>query len=204
MKLHQPLKNTKSNSRPNNGILLVSFCYWSTCIVFQCTLLGVITSVLFFFNIAWWGHFALYTSRCVCALRFFHHLKCSYFQSLFSAFGEVLNSNPTDSTLIFVAMKRTAAWLEVGQWLWDGLNVFFSWQFDNPTRTETWYRQDRLMKMGYNSVAIHGDMERGVGKVVRMAGKHIEVWWNHRDCRPHVSTSQAVFCHCIVKKSKEP
>lgn len=101
MKLHQPLKNTKSNSRPNNGILLVSFCYWSTCIVFQCTLLGVITSVLFFCNIAWWGHFALYTSRCVCALRFFHHLKCSYFQSLFSAFGEVLNSNPTDSTLIF-------------------------------------------------------------------------------------------------------
>ena len=78
-----------------------------------------------FCNIAWWGHFALYTSRCVCALRFFHHLKCSYFQSLFSAFGEVLNSNPTDSTLIFVAMKRTAAWLEVGQWLWDGLNVFF-------------------------------------------------------------------------------
>lgn len=49
----------------------------------------------------------------------------------FEALTKVLNSNPTDSTLIFVAMKRTAAWLE-----------------------------DRLMGMGYNSVAIHGDMEQ--------------------------------------------
>eukprot|EP00913_Durusdinium_trenchii_P027818 g26084.t1 len=44
----------------------------------------------------------------------------------FEALTKVLNTNPTDSTLIFVAMKRTAAWLE-----------------------------DRLMGLGYNSVAIH-------------------------------------------------
>ncbi|CAK8992637.1 unnamed protein product [Durusdinium trenchii] len=49
----------------------------------------------------------------------------------FEALTKVLNTNPTDSTLIFVAMKRTAAWLE-----------------------------DRLMGLGYNSVAIHGDMEQ--------------------------------------------
>ena len=97
----------------------------------------------FFFNIAWWGHFALYTSRCVCALRFFHHLKCSYFQSLFSAFGEVLNSNPTDSTLIFVAMKRTAAWLEVGQWLWDGNLTIQPEQRHDIDRT-VWWRWDTI------------------------------------------------------------
>jgi len=44
---------------------------------------------------------------------------------------KVLNTNPTDSTLIFVAMKRTAAWLE-----------------------------GHLTRMGYNAAAIHGDMEQ--------------------------------------------
>ncbi|CAE7459299.1 DED1 [Symbiodinium natans] len=44
---------------------------------------------------------------------------------------QVLNTNPTDSTLIFVAMKRTAAWLE-----------------------------GHLTRLGYNAAAIHGDMEQ--------------------------------------------
>eukprot|EP00930_Biecheleria_cincta_P085916 TRINITY_DN7527_c0_g2_i2.p1 TRINITY_DN7527_c0_g2~~TRINITY_DN7527_c0_g2_i2.p1 ORF type:complete len:622 (-),score=106.21 TRINITY_DN7527_c0_g2_i2:58-1851(-) len=44
---------------------------------------------------------------------------------------KVLRANPSDSTLIFVAMKRTAAWLE-----------------------------GHLSRCGYNAVAIHGDMEQ--------------------------------------------
>jgi len=45
--------------------------------------------------------------------------------------AKVLAANPDDSTLIFVAMKRTAAWLE-----------------------------GHLYRLGYNAVAIHGDMEQ--------------------------------------------
>eukprot|EP00440_Ansanella_granifera_P074167 gb/GFBE01080484.1/.p1 GENE.gb/GFBE01080484.1/~~gb/GFBE01080484.1/.p1 ORF type:complete len:661 (+),score=143.67 gb/GFBE01080484.1/:1-1983(+) len=45
--------------------------------------------------------------------------------------SKVLAANPSDSTLIFVAMKRTAAWLE-----------------------------GHLYRLGYNAVAIHGDMEQ--------------------------------------------
>eukprot|EP00931_Biecheleriopsis_adriatica_P062343 TRINITY_DN3754_c0_g5_i3.p1 TRINITY_DN3754_c0_g5~~TRINITY_DN3754_c0_g5_i3.p1 ORF type:complete len:635 (-),score=131.04 TRINITY_DN3754_c0_g5_i3:47-1951(-) len=45
--------------------------------------------------------------------------------------NKVMAANPSDSTLIFVAMKRTAAWLE-----------------------------GHLYRLGYNAVAIHGDMEQ--------------------------------------------
>mmetsp|Transcript_77067 Transcript_77067/g.160393 ORF Transcript_77067/g.160393 Transcript_77067/m.160393 type:complete len:613 (+) Transcript_77067:193-2031(+) len=48
-----------------------------------------------------------------------------------SQLEKVLNENPNDTTLIFVAMKRTAAWLE-----------------------------HHLRSHGYKAVAIHGDMEQ--------------------------------------------
>ena len=54
------------------------------------------------------------------------------FQVLFQGRSEVLDSNPTDSTLIFVAMKRTAAWLEdrkeswalKAKWIFNEFNQF--------------------------------------------------------------------------------
>lgn len=142
----------------------------------------------FFFNIAWWGHFAiLYTCRCVCALRFFHHLKCSYFQSLFSAFGEVLNSNPTDSTLIFVAMKRTAAWLEVGQWLWDGNLTIQPEQRHDIDRT-VWWRWDTIPWPSTATWSVEWE------KVVRMAGKHIA----DRMCQQ----AKRSFATALSKKAK--